>query len=128
MIFKDFIKNALQNSNTNTIFEIDIPDETCKRIKDSTGLDIYKYKFNVQESYIRHVNNRHPNDIDLIEKLPDILNTFSKVEKSITRNSQTGAPDVSLVFRKNINNNTVQMVSLKVAKNKKLSFKTIFRK
>ncbi len=128
MTLKDFIENALNNSDTNTIFELDISKETCKKIKDSIGLNVYKYKFTIKENYIRHVKNRHPNDIDLLEKIPDILNTFFQVEKSITRNPQTGGTEISLVFRKKIDSNIIQMVSLRVIRDKELSFKTVFRK
>ncbi|MGD9963865.1 MAG: hypothetical protein AB7S96_00745 [Candidatus Izemoplasmatales bacterium] len=58
-----------------------------------------------------------------MEKIPELLNTFSHVEKSLTRNTQTGQNEVSLVFRKKYDDGTVKMVALRVIKGNILSFK-----
>ena len=128
MTFDEFIGYALSSSEDKEIFTLDISEESCKSIKKHTGLNVCKYKFIIEEKYIRHVRNKHEEDLHLLHKLPEILNNFSHVEKSLTRNAQTGQTDVSLVFRKKIDDDTIQMVSLRVMKNKILSLKTFFRK
>lgn len=127
MTLENFIKYSLSSSEAQKVYEINITDEACKAIKKHTNLNVCKYKFIIQEEYIRHVKNRHEDDLYLLPRLPEILNKFSHVEKSLTRNTQTGQTDVSLIFRKKFEDGTVQMVALRVIKQKYLSFKTFFR-
>jgi hypothetical protein len=63
-----------------------------------------------------------------IIEIPNILNNYDEIEKSITRNNQTGQNEISLVFRKKLNSNKIQMVALRVFNNKILSLKTLFSK
>ena len=122
----DFINVALNSKSRDKILTIDIFDTTIKNIKDATKLNISKYKFIIQEEYIRHIKNRHIEDLPYLIEIPNILNNFDEVEKSITRNSQTGQNEVSLVFRKKLNDNKIQMVALRIMNNKILSLKTLF--
>jgi len=82
------------------IFTLSITDDACKAIKKHTALNVCRYKFIIEEKYVRHIRNNHEDDLHLLHMLPDILNNFSHVEKSLTRNTQTGQTDVNLVFRK----------------------------
>jgi chloramphenicol O-acetyltransferase len=123
----EFIDFALTSNTTTEIFELKIKEEACKSIKKHTKLDICTYKFIIQEEYIRHVKNKHEEDLYYLSKIPEILNSFSSIEKSLTRNTQTGQTDVSLVFRKKFDDGVVRMVALRVIKFKILSFKTLFR-
>ncbi len=127
MILEEFIDFALTSNTTTEIFELKIKEEACKSIKKHTKLDICTYKFIIQEEYIRHVKNKHEEDLYYLSKIPEILNSFSSIEKSLTRNTQTGQTDVSLVFRKKFDDGVVRMVALRVIKSKMLSFKTLFR-
>ena len=128
MTLKEFIDYSLNSSVDKEIFTLDITDDACRAIKKHTQLNVCQYKFIIEEKYIRHVKNNHEDDLYLLPKLPDILNHFSHVEKSLTRNTQTGQNEVSLVFRKKIENDIIQMVSLRVIRGKILSLKTFFRK
>ncbi|QKF77378.1 hypothetical protein [Arcobacter defluvii] len=127
MNLNEFIDFALTSNTTTEIFELKIKEEACKSIKKHTKLDICTYKFIIQEEYIRHVKNKHEEDLYYLSKIPEILNSFSSIEKSLTRNTQTGQTDVSLVFRKKFDDGVVRMVALRVIKSKILSFKTLFR-
>ena len=122
----DFINISLISNSRDKIFTIDIFDTTVVKIKDTTKLNISKYKFIIQEEYIRHIKNRHIEDLPYLIEIPNILNNFDEVEKSIIRNNQTGQNGISLVFRKKLNNNKIQMVALRIFKNKVLSLKTLF--
>jgi len=106
---------------------LSISDDACESIKKATKLNVCSYKFIIEEAYIRHIRNSHAEDLHLLNELPNILNNFSHVEKSLTRNSQTGKTDVSLVFKKRLDDDTVQMVALRVIKNKEISLRTFFR-
>lgn len=127
MNLNEFIDFALTSNTTTEIFELKIKEEACKSIKKHTKLDICTYKFIIQEEYIRHVKNKHEEDLYYLSKIPEILNSFTSIEKSLTRNTQTGQTDVSLVFRKKFDDGVVRMVALRVIKSKILSFKTLFR-
>ena len=127
MILEEFIDFALTSNATTEIFELKIKEEACKSIKKHTKLDICTYKFIIQEEYIRHVKNKHEEDLYYLSKIPEILNRFCSIEKSLTRNTQTGQTDVSLVFRKKFDDGIVRMVALRVIKTKILSLKTLFR-
>ena len=83
-------------------------------------------KFIIQEEYIRHIKNGHKEDLFLLPKLPEILNNFSSVEKSIIKNRR-GQTEVSLLFRKKFEDGIVRMVALRIIEDKVLSLKTFFR-
>lgn len=127
MTLEKFINFALTSNTATETFEIKIEEEACKSIKKHTKLNICTYKFIIQEEYIRHIKNKHDEDLFYLTKIPEILNNFSSVEKSLTRNTQTGQTDVSLVFRKKFDDGIVRMVALRVIKTKILSLKTLFR-
>lgn len=127
MTLEKFISNALNSNTRDTIFELEITEDSCKAIKKHTNLNICNYKFIIEEEYIRHIRNGHEEDLGLLPLIPTILNHFSSVEKSLTRNKQTGQNDVSLVFRKNFDNDVIRMVSLRIMKKKILSLRTFFR-
>lgn len=127
MNLEEFIEYSLSSSESIETFEIEITEEACQAIKKHTNLNVCKYKFIIEESYVRHIKNRHEEDLVLLPKLPEILNGFSHVEKSLTKNTQTGQNDISLVFRKHFEDGTVQMVALRMIKYKYLSLKTFFR-
>ena len=122
----DFINVALSSQSSDKFFTIEILQSTSQRIKEDTKLNIFNYSFVIQEQYIRHIRNRHIEDMKYLVEIPNILNNFDKVEKSIIRNNQTGKNEVSLVFRKKLNNNKIQMVALRILNNKILSLKTLF--
>ncbi len=128
MTFEEFIEISL-NSNTDTeVFTIKLSEEVCHRIQKYTSLNICNYTFIAEESYIRHIKNNHEEDLHLLPKLPEVLNSFTHVEKSLTKNGQTGQTDVSLVFRKKFDDNTVQMVALRIIRKQTLSLRTLFVK
>ncbi|WP_375725256.1 hypothetical protein LXN10_07605 [Arcobacter sp. KX21116] len=127
MTFEEFINLSLNNKTKTLTYNIAISKEACEAIRKHTKLNICNYSFIVEEEYIRHIRNRHKEDLHLLSKLPELLNDFSSVEKSLTRNKQTGKTDVSLVFRKKFDDDIVRMVALRIIKGKILSLRTFFR-
>ena len=122
-----FIEDALCRVSIDKIYTIDITKEACEAIKKHTNLNICKYKFIIEEGYIRHVKNRHPEDLHLLYKVPVILNSFTHVEKSITQDKQTKQNEVSLVFKKTFEDGTIKMVALRIIRGNILSLKTFYR-
>lgn len=126
MTLEEFIEIALNSTSLEKKHELEITEKACRAIKKHTNLDICKYKFIIQEEYIRHIRNGHKEDLFLLPKLPEILNNFSSVEKSIIKNRR-GQIEVSLVFRKKFEDGIVRMVALRIIEDKVLSLKTFFR-
>jgi hypothetical protein len=128
MSFKKFIEYALRSSENKKIFEIKLKEEFFKKVEKQIYLNIQTYTFIIKEEYVRHIKNRHKEDLHLLECLPDILNDFDSVEKSIIRNTQTGRPEISLVFSKTMNDGVVRCVAVRIHKRKTLFLKTLYRK
>lgn len=126
MTLEEFISIALNSNTRDIIYELEITEDACRAIKKHTNLNICKYKFIIQEEYVRHIRNGHKEDLYLLPKLPDILNNFTHVEKSIIKNRR-GQIEVSLVFRKKFEDGVIRMVALRVIEDKVLSLKTFFR-
>lgn len=127
MTLEQFIENSLCSISNDKTYTINITKEACEAIKKHTNLNICKYKFIIEESYVRHVRNNHPEDLYLLYKVPIILNSFSHVEKSITPNKQTKQNEVSLVFKKTLEDGTIKMVALRIMRGNILSLKTFYR-
>ena len=126
MTLEEFIENALNSTSLEKKYELEITEKACKAIKKHTNLNICEYNFIIQEEYVRHIKNGHKEDLFLLPKLPEILNNFSSVEKSIIKNRR-GQTEVSLVFRKKFEDGVVRMVALRIIEDKVLSLKTFFR-
>ena len=105
-----------------------IPEKTVKRIKAILHLNMQDYKCIIKSHDVRHVYKRHPSDIDYICEIPEIIQKFYKVNKSITKDKKTGATLVNLEFYKKYENNIVKLVKLKIHFDKRLELKTIFIK
>jgi hypothetical protein len=127
MSLYDFIEDALRSNTQSKKYEMEISESVCKIVLTKTSLNIIGYKFIIEEQYVRHIRNNHPDDLYLLSKLSEILNNADDIKKSLTRNAQTGKTDISLVFRKTFEDGAVQMVALRLFKDKTLSLKTFFR-
>lgn len=127
MTLEQFIEDALCSISNDKTYTVNITKEACEAIKKHTNLNICKYKFIIEESYVRHVRNNHPEDLYLLYKVPIILNSFSHVEKSITQDKQTKQNEVSLVFKKTLEDGTIKMVALRIMRGNILSLKTFYR-
>ena len=127
MTLEQFIEDALFSTSRNKTYTINITKEACEAIRKHTNLNICKYKFIIEEEYVRHIKNGHKEDLHLLHKVPELLNSFSHVQKSLTKNKQTGQNDVSLVFKKTFEDGTIKMVSLRIMRDKILSLRTFYR-
>jgi hypothetical protein len=127
LTLEQFIDDALDSNTRDKTHTIKITEEACAAIKKHTKLNVTSYTFIMEEEYVRHIRNNHEEDLYLLNKLPEILNYFTHVEKSLTRNKRTGQNDVSFVFRKTFEDGVVRMVALRALRNKTLSLTTFFR-
>lgn len=125
----NFVEQAISDKQFNEELYFSLSAQTIKRVKEILYFDLNAYKAVISSHSIRHIKKGHPQDIGYICEITDILQTFSKVQKSITKDHKTGASLVSLEFYKRYDNNKiVKFVKLKIHKEKRLELKTLFVK
>ncbi len=129
-ILKQLICSHVQNSITNKQFNDElsfpIPIETVRRVQGILHFDMSNYECIIRSNDVRHVKRRHPKDLNYICEIPEIIQNFHSVKKSITRDSKTGSSLISLEFYKKYADGNVKLVKLKIHKEKRLELKTIF--
>lgn len=124
----EHIKKSISNKQFIEEFVFDIPVETIRRVKGVLHFDMTDYICVIRSHDVRHVKKRHPLDLEYICEIPDIIQSFHSVKKSITKDFKSGSTLVSLEFYKKYDKNTVKLVKLKIHTKKRLELKTIFIK
>lgn len=122
------VKKSIANKQYVDELSFPVPEKTVKRIQAILHFNMQDYKCIIRSHDVRHVYRGHPNDIEYICEIPDIIQKFHTVNKSITKDKKTGATLVNLEFYKKYSNDTVKLVKLKVHRDKRLELKTIFIK
>ena len=123
-----FVEESIANRQFNEELVFSLPTKTVIRIKEILYFDLTLYVGVISSHSIRHIKRGHPDDLNYICEIMEILQKFSRVEKSITKDPKTGASLVSLVFYKKYENNMVKLVKLKIHREKRLELKTLFVK
>ena len=123
-----FIENSISNRQYDDELLFGLPIITIQRVKEILYFDLTDYHGVISSHSIRHVKRGHPDDVEYICEIMEIIQKFSKVQKSITRDHKTGASLVSLEFYKKYENKTVKLVKLKIHREKRLELKTLFVK
>ena len=123
-----FVEESITNRQFNEELIFSLPAKTIVRIKEILYFDLTLYLGVISSHSVRHIKRGHPDDLEYICEIMEILQKFSRVEKSITKDHKTGASLVSLVFYKKYENNTIKLVKLKIHREKRLELKTLFVK
>ena len=123
-----FVEESITNRQYNDKLLFTLPDTTIQRVKEILHFDLSNYQGVISSHSVRHIKRGHPNDIVYICEILEIIQKFSKVTKSITRDHKTGASLVSLEFYKKHDKQTVKLVKLKIHREKRLELKTLFVK
>ncbi|HHD81747.1 MAG TPA: hypothetical protein ENK94_00975 [Campylobacterales bacterium] len=123
-----FVEKSITDRQYNDELLFLLPSKTIQRVKETLYFDLNSYQGVISSHSVRHVKKRHPDDLLYICEILEIIQKFSKVQKSITKDQKTGATLVSLEFYKKYDNETVKLVKLKVHREKRLELKTIFIK
>ena len=121
-----FVENSLSNKQYNDELSFRLSDSSINRIKKKLPFSMFGYLCIISSHSVRHIQKRHSKDLKYICEISDILENFSKVEKSLTKCTKTGGTLVSLEFYKTLDNNVVKLVKLKVHREKRLELKTLF--
>ena len=123
-----FVENSISNKQYNDELLFELPITTIQRVKEILYFDLTGYIGVISSHSIRHIKRGHPDDIEYICEIMEIIQKFSKVQKSITRDRKTGANLVSLEFYKKYKNDMVKLIKLKIHRKKRLELKTLFVK
>ena len=123
-----FIKTSISNKQYNEQIIFQLPQITIDRVNKKLPFNMIGYKCSISSHAVRHIKKGHPNDLEYICEIIDILESFSKVQKSLIRCNKTGATLVNLEFYKKFDNDIVKLVKLKVNREKVLELKTLFVK
>ena len=124
----EFVEKSIADRQCNDKLLFSLPLKTIERVKEILYFDLNGYKGVISSHSIRHIKRGHPDDVEYICEILEIIQKFSMVKKSITRDHKTGASLVSLEFYKKYDNETVKLVKLKVHREKRLELKTLFMK
>jgi len=123
-----FVEKSIADRQYNEELLFLLPLKTIQRVKEILYFDLNGYKGVISSHSVRHVKRGHPDDVEYICEILEIIQKFSMVKKSITRDHKTGASLVSLEFYKKYDNQTIKLVKLKVHREKRLELKTLFVK
>jgi hypothetical protein len=123
-----FVENSISNKQYNEKIIFELPRITIERVKKKLPFNMIGYRCSISSHAVRHIKKGHPNDLKYICEVVDILENFSKVEKSLIRCNKTRGTLVHLVFYKKFEDNIVKLVKLKINKQKVLELKTLFVK
>ena len=123
-----FVEYACFSNSNDELYLCTINDSTAQKIKKIIPLTLTNYDVIITEEYVRHVKNRHKDDLEYICLIPEIISNFDKVSKSIEPNRRTKKTEIFVVFEKKYSDDTVKLVKLRDIRKKCLSLKTIFRK
>ena len=124
----EFVEKSIADRQCNDELFFSLPLKTIERVKEILYFDLNGYKGVISSHSVRHVKRGHPSEVKYICEILEIIQKFSMVKKSITRDQKTGSSLVSLEFYKKYDNQTVKLVKLKVHREKRLELKTLFVK
>ncbi|MEA3419380.1 MAG: hypothetical protein U9Q90_08275, partial [Campylobacterota bacterium] len=124
----DFVANACRSKTNHTLYLGTVSFEVALKIKRYVPLTLTSYDIHIDEEHVRHIKNRHKEDLEYICLISEIITNFDCVFKSIEPNRRTKKTEVFLVFEKKYNEDVVKLVKLRTMKDKTLSLKTIFIK
>ena len=123
-----FVEESIRNKQYNEEIVFPLPLVTIERVKKKLPFNMIGYQCIISSHSVRHIKKGHPDDLDYICEIIEILKNFTRVEKSLTRCPITRANLVSLEFYKKFDNDMVKLVKLKIHRAKRLELKTLFVK
>lgn len=89
-------------------------------------IDLRNYKCKIHSDDIRHIEKEHGDEVYHVCKIYSYLETFKAIERTKTRDKQSGIDMPCLTFTKQLKDKKIKIVKLHIARNKTLSLKTLF--
>jgi len=85
----DFVANACRSKTNHTLYLGTVSFEVALKIKKHIPLTLTNYEIIIDEEHIRHVKNRHQEDLEYICLITEIIDDFDRIFKSIEPNRRT---------------------------------------
>jgi len=122
----NLVHHSLENKKYSGEFIFGISEGTIDIAWKHYFIDLKKYSFKIHSDDIRHIYNEHREEVYHICKIHYYLERFQKIEKTTTRDRQTGKNIPCLTFTKQLKEKKVKIVKLNIRKAKILSLKTLY--
>ena len=123
-----FVEKSITDRQYNDELLFSLPAKAIKRVQEILYINLTGYVGVISSHSIRHVSRGHPNDIEYICEIPEIVQSFSEVRPNRTRDYKTGSALIFLEFYKKYDNKVVKLVKMKIHIEKRLELKTLFIK
>ncbi len=123
-----FVTSACNSKTNHTFYLGKITFEASLKIKKYIPVTFTDYEIIIDEEHVRHVKNRHQEDLEYICLISEIIINFDRVFKSVEPNRRTKKTEIFIVFEKKYNSDIIKLVKLRNMKDKSLTLKTIFIK
>ncbi len=124
----NFVTSACSSKTNHTFHLGKITFETALKIKKHVPVTLTNYEIIIDEEHVRHVRNRHQEDLEYICRISEIIINFDRVFKSVEPNRRTKKTEIFIVFEKKYDSGVVKLVKLRNLQDKALTLKTIFIK
>jgi hypothetical protein len=114
----ELVENSIKDNQLQESVTFKISQKVIDKIWKKYFIDLNKYSCEIHSNDIRHIYKEHPDDIKYICEIHYYMEKFLSVEKSSTRDNQTGKNIPCLVFRKVINREKIKIVKLNISRKK----------
>jgi len=122
----ELVKKSLEDRQYAEEFTFKITEKTISIAWKRHFIDLKGYRCSIHSDEIRHIENEHPNDIEHICKIHYYLNKFKNIDRTTTKEAQTGKKIPCFTFTKQLKDRKVKIVKLNLSMKKVLSLKTLY--
>ena len=121
----DLVKRSLINRQLKEELTFSLNEKTIDIAWKLYFINLRKYSFRIHSDEIRHIQNQHQDEVYHICKIHYYLDKFKKIEKTSTRDTETGKTIPCLTFTTQLKDKRVKIVKLNISREKILSLKTL---
>lgn len=122
----DLVERSLINRELKETLTFSLNEKTIEVAWKTKFINLRKYSFRIHSDDIRHIQNEHQDEVYHICKIHYYLDKFKKIERTSTRDKQTGKTIPCLTFTTQLKDKRVKIVKLNISREKVLSLKTLF--
>lgn len=122
----ELIEKSLQDRQFKDEFTFIVSQKSIDTAWKYYFIDLKNYTCKIHSDDIRHIEKEHQKEVYHICKIHLYLETFKTIEKTKTRDAQTGQNIPCLTFIKQLEDKKIKIVKLNLSRKKVLSLKTLF--
>ena len=120
------IKKSLADKQYAEDFSFCLSDKSVNLAWKLYFIDLKKYKCQIHSNEIRHIYKEHQEEVWHICKIPYYLEKFKHIERTTTRDAQSGKQIPCLTFTKQLRDKKVKFVKMNLSRKKVLKLKTMY--